>query len=82
MRNEMEWKNTKDWIPGLGLAFSLANPTGYYYFGGTNEFLVRNVQLFYGLSLIKAATSLGAALQRNLYGLVPEQHQLCRPRNQ
>ena len=38
-----------DLVPQPSLGFSLTSPSGDFFFGGTSEFFVRNVQLVYGL---------------------------------
>jgi len=55
-------------IPGASLAFSLANPTNNFYVGGSNEFLVRNVQIFYGLALLKTPVEVGAPTTQPVWG--------------
>jgi hypothetical protein len=46
----------RDFIPGATLAFSLQSPTTNYYVGFSSEFLVRNLQLFYGASVARVTS--------------------------
>jgi hypothetical protein len=43
----------RDMVPGLTLGISLASPTTSFYIGGASEFLIRNVQLVYGINIAK-----------------------------
>jgi hypothetical protein len=45
-------------VPGLSFGISLANPTSNFYVGGSNEVLLRNVQVVYGLAFHQIATGL------------------------
>ena len=42
-----------DLIPAPTLAFSLSSPSTNFYFGGSSELFVRNLQLVYGFSIAK-----------------------------
>ena len=61
-------KNPRNWIPAPSVAFSLANPTNNFYLGASSEFLVRNVQVLYGLALLKAPVALGTPASQNVWG--------------
>jgi len=58
MDAERDWR-PRDLTPGLSVGFSLTSPASNFYFGGSSEFFLRNVQLVYGVSEAKvsAATS-------------------------
>jgi hypothetical protein len=62
------WNNPRNWIPGASVAFSLANPTNNFYLGGSNEFLIRNVQVFYGLAFLKVPVELGTPTSQPVWG--------------
>lgn len=52
MDAERDWR-PRDLIPGLSIGLSLSSPASNFYFGGSSEFFLRNVQLTYGLSIAK-----------------------------
>jgi hypothetical protein len=52
MDAENSWR-PRDLVPGLSFGLSLSSPASNYYFGGSSEFFLRNVQLTYGLSVAK-----------------------------
>jgi hypothetical protein len=57
--------HAEDLRPGVTLGLSLSAPTKNFYFGGSSEFFVRNLQLTYGLSMVNTnvlgPTSMGIA---------------------
>jgi hypothetical protein len=55
MDAERPWR-TKDLKPGVSLGFSLTSPASNFYFGGSSEFFLRNLQIVYGFSLAKTST--------------------------
>ncbi len=52
---ERPW-HPKDLIPGATIGFSLTTPSSNFYFGGSSEFFLRNLQAVYGFSLAKVPT--------------------------
>jgi hypothetical protein len=46
----------KDLIPGITLGFSLTSPSTNFYFGGSSELFIRNIQAVYGLALNRVNT--------------------------
>jgi len=65
---QWRWNKGKDWIPGLTVGFSLANPTSNFYIGGSNEILIRNIQLVYGIGFQHVPIALGAASSQPIWG--------------
>lgn len=55
MDAERPW-HPKDLVPGITIGFSLTSPTTNFYFGGSSELFIRNLQVVYGLSLYREAT--------------------------
>jgi hypothetical protein len=49
---------TKDLIPGATIGFSLTSPSSNFYFGGSSELFIRNLQVVYGVAALKI-TELG-----------------------
>jgi hypothetical protein len=62
MDAERPWR-IEDLIPGLTLGISLASPSTNFYFGGSSELFVRNLQLVYGFSLNRVSALDPASLQ-------------------
>jgi len=65
---KMSFTRPRDYIPGASFGLSLSNPTTNVYVGASNEFLLRDVQIFYGLGLHNAGASLGPGSTQPLYG--------------
>ncbi len=64
-----KWRYLKrDLIPGISFGMSLSNPTTNFYAGGSNELLVRNVQLFYGVAFHNIATGLAPGPSQPVWG--------------
>lgn len=57
------WNHLGSWRPAPTGGFSLASPTSNFFLGLSNEFPVRNVQLIYGLSLIKTGLEIAGPNQ-------------------
>jgi hypothetical protein len=47
---------------------SLTNPTSNFYFGGSNEFGVRNLQLFYGRAFLNQQSTIAPAASQAVWG--------------
>jgi hypothetical protein len=62
MDAERPWRK-HDLIPGLTFGISLSNPTTNFYFGGSSELFIRNLQLVYGLSVNRVMALDPASLQ-------------------
>jgi hypothetical protein len=58
----------RDWMPAPSFGMSLTNPTSSFYLGGSNEFGVRNLQIFYGLSLLNQQSRLSAYSAQQIWG--------------
>jgi hypothetical protein len=56
MDAERDWR-PRDLTPGLSVGFSLTSPSSNFYFGGSSEFFLRNVQLVYGVSVAKVSAA-------------------------
>jgi hypothetical protein len=70
---EVPWRVTgPNWwrgvIPGPSLGISLANPTSNFYLGGSNEFIVRNLQVFYGAAFHNIPARLAPGSAQPLWG--------------
>jgi hypothetical protein len=64
-----KWRYLKrDLIPGFSFGISLSNPTTNFYVGGSNELLVRNFQIFYGLALHNIGTGLAPGPSQPVWG--------------
>jgi hypothetical protein len=62
MDAERPWRK-RDLVPGLTFGVSLSNPTTNFYFGGSSELFIRNLQLVYGLALNRVMALDAASLQ-------------------
>jgi hypothetical protein len=60
--------NWRDWVPGLSLGLSLTNPTSNFYVGGSNEILVRDLQVFYGASILNLPYRIAASTTQAVWG--------------
>jgi hypothetical protein len=58
----------RDVVPGPGVGISLSSPTNNFYLGLSNEFLVRNLQLFYGEAFHNIAARLAPGSTQPLWG--------------
>jgi hypothetical protein len=64
------WKSSawRGWVPAPSFGMSLTNPTGNFYLGGSNEFGVRNLQLFYGRAFLNQQTKIAPAVSQAVWG--------------
>jgi hypothetical protein len=58
----------RDYIPAPSLGISLANPTKNFYLGASNEALVRNLQVFYGVAFQNASLRLAPNTSQPVWG--------------
>jgi hypothetical protein len=58
----------RDVLPGPSVGLSLANPTTNFYVGGSTEFPVRNMQVFFGLAFHSISTRLSPGSTQPLWG--------------
>jgi hypothetical protein len=70
---EVPWRlASRDWwrdvLPGPSIGISLSSPASNFYLGLSNEFLVRNLQLFYGVAFHDVPTTLAPGSTQPLWG--------------
>jgi hypothetical protein len=58
----------RGWVPAPSFGMSLTSPTSNFYIGGSNEIFVRNLQVFYGLSVLSQQSRLSAPGLQPLWG--------------
>jgi hypothetical protein len=58
----------RDVLPGPSIGISLSSPASNFYIGGSNEFLVRNLQLFYGVAFHNIPNALAPGSTQPLWG--------------
>jgi hypothetical protein len=58
----------RDWVPAPSLGMSLTNPTTNFYVGASNEFGVRNLQVFYGYSSLNLPSKLVSPGSQQVWG--------------
>lgn len=58
----------RGWVPAPSFGMSLTSPTSNFYIGGSNEIFVRNLQVFYGLSVLNQQSRLSAPGLQPLWG--------------
>ena len=58
----------RDYLPAPSLGISLANPTTNFYVGASSEALVRNLEVFYGVSFHNTALRLAPGSSQPLWG--------------
>jgi hypothetical protein len=58
----------RDWVPAPSIGISLTSPTNNFYAGASNEFGVRNLQIFYGVSFRNVANRLALPGSQQVWG--------------